>query len=97
MYLYLLEEQSLLIKSELFSQKLRINSPWSNKLMHPRAYLHASFVWFALFYFWLPPKIDELHNASIRDYFISFCQQGFKKGGTFNRLTPHSNKYFEPC
>ena len=51
-FLGMIEEHDPMISDLVAVRDMRLPSPWTGTPLHPRNFLHASYVWFALRQFW---------------------------------------------
>ncbi len=84
--LYLCEEQIFFARGGDIAFNSRIRSPWSNKLIDLNTFIHATFVWFGLYYFWVKEERLNHFTNKMRKYYIGFCKRGFIKRAALKKL-----------
>lgn len=88
--LYILEQERECIDSSEVAHDTRIKSPWSGNRVNALAIIHATFVWYALYMFWINNDHAKFFNPKIVDFYLDFCGKGFKENRAIDSLAPYS-------
>jgi hypothetical protein len=85
-FLYLTEQREMPAQDTHVLYYDLIESPWSKRSIHLLSYIHASFVWYALFHFWKLPEAKIVFDGHVRDHYLEFVQKGYAGGQMLDRL-----------
>jgi hypothetical protein len=77
-FLGMIEEHDPLLSDLGAVRSLRVPSPWTGTPLHPRNFLHASFVWFALRQFWRAAAGRGIVDERRAERLLNMAGSGFQ-------------------
>jgi hypothetical protein len=75
--LYILEQEAPLIADRNLAFASRVRSPWSHKEVNLRALVHATFVWYAMYFMWNALGTTKAFDPTDTCYLRDFSLRGF--------------------